>query len=479
MEQNNQNNEFEHFLKDSIADFIMIPQRKVWYGIYNHLHPEKKWPSIAVCFCILVAIMHLGILNNKNINTDIQISKNEMLNNQNLLAAQIIKDNTVLLNNNVEIINPKKTLLPKINEEKRTINITPIAVLNNQADDLGLTNEFSKTFSQTNSKNKFEVTIKNVVASENSIAQYETLIATEKTTPKEVENDYSQTKNTKTILQSLTTTANTENKTAIVEKKLENKLENNFATFANMVILPKKGKKKEISYYLTPSVGFRKLMQKDEVKTNGASTNYISISRTNDTYTPEKEDKKAFNVELGASLDQEINKSFKFKTGIQINYTNYISSATHLDHPTQSTVANRSNIPQYKNMDYSSAPGEINLNKSTLQISVPIGVSYSVLGNDNLSLNVAGSIQPSYVVLGSGYVFSADKKYYVSEKDLLNRFNVSAGLETYLSIKTANGVKFNFGPQVRYQLLSTYKSAYNYKENLYNIGVKIGVSTTF
>ena len=476
MEHKNNNNEFEHFLKDSIENFIMIPQRKVWYGIYNHLHPEKKWPSIAVCFCILVSIMHLGISNNKQINTNSQIAKNESLNNQNILDAQIIKDNTVALNQNTANIIAQRIITDDISGTSNSIT--------NQIDGTSLTALYNNTFFTSSTKNKFNVAIQNGTIEENEIKTINTVGVKENIIEEEKATIQNNATPKKTILESLTSTTNAENKIANKEKKIEPKPEDNFASFAKTVIIPKLRNKKEISYYVTPSVGYRVLVQRESTPTSIAASTFngvgSGITLPNADASLAIKDQQAFNMEIGAAVSHKINKKIKLTTGVQVNYTNYISKATSLDHPTQNVVASsRNSGVEYRSMDFSSNPGQLSLNKTTLQISVPIGVEYTVLGNDNIKLNVAASVQPSYVIAGSGYVLSADTKYYVSEKDLLNRFNVSASLETFVSIKTASGIHFNVGPQVRYQLFSNYKKNYNFSEKLYNIGAKIGVSTSF
>ena len=67
MEENNYRNEFELFLKESADEFKMVPSRKVWYSLYNNLHPDRKWPSMAVCLLILTAVLYLGIANNNSL----------------------------------------------------------------------------------------------------------------------------------------------------------------------------------------------------------------------------------------------------------------------------------------------------------------------------------------------------------------------------------------------------------------------------
>jgi hypothetical protein len=477
MEHNNNNNEFEHFLRDSIADFIMIPQRKVWYGIYNHLHPEKKWPSIAVCFFILVSIMHIGISNNKNINTDVQQAKNEMLNKQNLFAQQIKKDNAVQPIANITTAR----IVEQTIETSTASNEINNAIDNPRNIDWDYNYGFT-SFTKSETKPTLNIAVENSIATENDLTHI-----TEKVIENVTENNVAKVENTNTakeainsanVLETFVTKSNTENKIATAEKKAEQTLENNFSSYNTLVKLPKRKTKSEISYYITPSIGYRVLEQNDALKISGTSANTAAITNNYGTTENPLEDKKAFNFEIGAAISRNISKKIKLSAGVQVNYTNYISKATSLSHPTQSTIAQRGASASYVNMDYSSNPGKISLNKTTLQIAVPVGITHTILGNENIKWNVAATIQPALVIAGSGYVLSTDKKYYVAEKDLLNRFNVSAAAETYLSIKTGKGIMLNVGPQFRYQLTSTYKKNYNFSENLYNIGLKIGVTTT-
>jgi hypothetical protein len=58
---------------------------------------------------------------------------------------------------------------------------------------------------------------------------------------------------------------------------------------------------------------------------------------------------------------------------------------------------------------------------------------------------------------------------------MLNRFNVNAGFETYLSFKT-NGYTWQIGPQFRSQIFSTNNKVYSVEERLMNYGFKIGLT---
>src|SRR6218665_2908111 len=69
MENEFYRDEFEQMLKDTTDDFKMYPSRKIWHSIYNDLHPDRKWPSLAVCLLLLTGILYLGVTNNNAINT--------------------------------------------------------------------------------------------------------------------------------------------------------------------------------------------------------------------------------------------------------------------------------------------------------------------------------------------------------------------------------------------------------------------------
>ena len=108
MEDNNYKDEFELFLKESADEFRMVPSRKVWYSLYNNLHPDRRWPSMAVCLLILTAVLYLGIANNNSLSSAAKKASSENL--------------SYLLNekNNVTkiIFSAKDYLIPKYKKEQ-------------------------------------------------------------------------------------------------------------------------------------------------------------------------------------------------------------------------------------------------------------------------------------------------------------------------------------------------------------------------
>ena len=108
-------------------------------------------------------------------------------------------------------------------------------------------------------------------------------------------------------------------------------------------------------------------------------------------------------------------------------------------------------------------------------ISVPLGVELTVIGNKRVAFNVASTIQPTYVIRNQAYLVSTNLKNYAEEPSLYRKWNLNAGGEAFMSINTGT-VTWVVGPQIRYQILSSYKEKYPIKEHLIDYGFKIGVT---
>src|SRR3978361_1186477 len=59
-------NDFEKSLKEHADKFQMVPSKKVWHGIYNDLHPGKRWPSVTMSLLLIFTLVVIGHLNTNN-----------------------------------------------------------------------------------------------------------------------------------------------------------------------------------------------------------------------------------------------------------------------------------------------------------------------------------------------------------------------------------------------------------------------------
>ena len=58
--------DFELTVQEQANRFKMVPAKKVWHGIYNDLHPGRRWPSVMVSLVLIFSIVFIG-----NINTQV------------------------------------------------------------------------------------------------------------------------------------------------------------------------------------------------------------------------------------------------------------------------------------------------------------------------------------------------------------------------------------------------------------------------
>ena len=109
------------------------------------------------------------------------------------------------------------------------------------------------------------------------------------------------------------------------------------------------------------------------------------------------------------------------------------------------------------------------------QASIPVGLQYQFLGNNNVQFNIAGNFEPSLILKSQAYILSSDGKNYVNDPALMRKWNVSSNFGAFVGFSSRK-FKWQVGPNVRYQWLSTYIKDYTIKEHLIDYGIRIGIS---
>jgi hypothetical protein len=248
--------------------------------------------------------------------------------------------------------------------------------------------------------------------------------------------------------------------------------------------IPKKWKGKLAwQAYATPSVVYRRLTNDPDFGTTANSAPFV-IPVNNQDINSAVTQKPSLGLEVGAGIQYPILKGLRLKTGLQVNFTRYNSEAFHNTHPvatklTMHDYTTNSTYELFRTTPYSNKTGlsDIKLHNETIQISLPVGLDLKVLGNENLQWNVGMTIQPTYVLGGKSYLISSDRRNYVKETSMLNKWNVNAGFETFISYK-ANGITYQVGPQFRSQLFSTNSKQFAVEERLLSYGIKFGIMKT-
>ena len=246
--------------------------------------------------------------------------------------------------------------------------------------------------------------------------------------------------------------------------------------------IPKKWKGKLAwQMYATPSVVYREL-NNDGISSTVPNSAPFVIPASDRDINKDVKQRPSVGLEVGAGFKYAIFKGVSLKTGLQLNFTRYNTHAFHNTHPvatklTMHDPANNNTYELYKTTPYSNKTGldAVKLHNETYQVSIPIGVDLRILGNENLQWNLGVALQPTLVIGGRAYLISSDRRNFVKENSMINRWNLNTAIETFITYK-ANGFTWQLGPQFRRQLFSTTDKRFIIQEKLLNYGIKIGVS---
>ena len=538
MEKKIYTDNFERLLKEKSDEFRMYPSKRVWHSIYNDLHPGRKWPSVAMSMILVIALLLIGSLNtndNSVKNSTVLLANDQdavsKKNNTNTSAQRLQNDGerhpqTDLTSNDNSsdandanastgygnTVNGTTTDAGSTNEgtalatnsndpanylnDKNAIQNTagrnnPVASMNyyirsnqlfsdinelNKQHDVRATNSItspstasSLSINEPNTAKDENITARNSTALQNTNTTVPTGVAKVQGDNKSVTTDENTPAKTSLAVSSKTFDPN-EQKAWMEDYALHNKSQR------------KKWKDRvAMELYVTPSMGYRNFSS--NVKNPVAAQALFAASSS--TTAKSVSQKPSLNLEAGVDLAYSFAKNLKVTTGVQLNYTSYGINADQTNHPILATLL--LNDP-YTGLPYltsrtstlsnSSGLQSVTVHNTTYQISVPVGFAVKLAGNKKMEWHAGATIQPSFVFGGKTNFISTDYSSYVSDASLLRKWNMNAGVETYLNYKL-NGFNLQVGPQFRYQLLSTYTKQYTVNENLYNLGIKVGIVKNF
>lgn len=540
MERSFDMSEFEQSLKDHADQFVLVPSKRVWNGIYNNLHPGSKWPSITVALILLITLITIGNLNNapkkgqqlQTANSNITSGKglynkgtnNKISYSENSISFRNNKkpDNSGndISNHSIKAgINSETILAQKSVENKSSTNAkSEIANAPDQskADNISKQRIISKVENNSSSleNNKIlEQNDKNLVQAPFSIidiTEYESKnrqqflnignidhvddlnisLFDQKINTNNDPDEFANFQNSDIILKE--TLHSVKNDLVIHAFNLEkngnadllsslnskNKVANGTDNSASHKHKKKKNNKIEWIYYAAPMISNVIFRGKgiDPPPNNYAPIVIFQIPSENGMIYHGK-----LGFETGAKMTYSLSKKLKFVTGLNLNYSDY-SIVSNLLHPTFATLIfkdkssglaySKSYVTFYGN---GQSLNQISLTNYNLQASIPLGIQYQLWGNKKTQISIASTIEPSLVLKSNSFVISADKRYYVDDPTLMRHLNLGGNFGTFITF-TAGKVKWQIGPNIHYQLLSTYKGYYPIKEHLLNYGIRIGIS---
>ncbi len=520
--------DFERLLKEKADEFRMYPSKRIWHSIYNNIHPGRKWPSVVMSITLVTSLFLVGYLNTRNASMN-SVSRNIVIQQEFISQAKSpllfsqslphfisdISNNTAFIpendkagvasNSNLDISKPytkvadKPSSLanltitaPQSNPGNSTIN-SGSAIINDQSG-IGtatyLTNEINTV--PAVSEREIEESTNNFTISTESL-QPEGLQYSQKTDNGFIIKNLAKSEFSNSNVKKLSSGIIRDGISSVEKNDLAINPKNtisaedrdwidNYALY-NRPVTRKWANRLSHQTYITPSVVYRTLNNYTDVSNTITATPFAS-STSMQNVSNTLHQKPSLGIEIGTGIQYSILKGLQLKTGLQLNFTQYNSEAFQNSHPvatmlTMHDIKTNSFYQVYRSTPYSTKSGleSIKLHNQTFQISIPMGADLKLAGNENLQWNIGATIQPTYVVGGKSYLISSDRNNYVKETSFLNKWNLNAGFETFITFKS-KGLNWQVGPQFRTQLFSTNSNILAVEEKLVNYGLKFGVSKT-
>ncbi|MEJ7739417.1 MAG: hypothetical protein WKF97_18485 [Chitinophagaceae bacterium] len=456
---------FELFIQKKVDHYKMYPSEGVWKGIYNTLHTRRKWFTIGGSLLLLTAIIFI---------TQELLFPGSSTLEVNRPTGQTI---SLPLITRLEALPFSTHSFAGRSSTKKLIE-KPVAGLLQMRDP-----------SATNRRKADQVTIKSLDINKSQVK----LTAREAVSSPVVtalhEKEQMQTKpvvaskisNSPEI--SLVDKMVVEKDPALSDKNDQipsEKKTNWLQEMALIRLTPPKKNRFNLQFYLSPTISYRKLADNGN-KINVNQQNVpLAINHTNiDRYVDHV---PSVGVELGSNVLYSVFENLTLKTGLQLNYSRYNIKAYSFYYEKASIALNRAGlgtdtISAYTSLRNFNGYSPEQLQNQYLQVSLPVGAELKLLGNKRLQLNIAGTIQPTYLLFNDTYLLSMDYVNYAKEESLVRKWNVHTSVEAFISYKTG-GVRWQLGPQFRYQLMSSYNDRYPIKEYLIEYAAKIGISKT-
>jgi hypothetical protein len=486
MERKFYTDEFEDLIKESADDFKMIPSKKVWQGLYNDLHPGRRWPSLVVTFALLFGLLTISYLNTQQYG---QHDSN---------VINLNKSNPNSSNDNSFISNPATLPITKVTQHNISLSRQANPPINSSA-----TSVVAVT-SNTSFKNL-------------SYYDFEDILETGGTelTPISSARSIENTGTTDDInLSNLTSKTNSNRSNSEVAQYISspeyflNQINNLPAALLNndkplspssadiklasvsaeqqvdATNLSKNPKIKKIRtskvrwmYSISPNVSYRKYTA---FEAPNANTILAGLTNAVPTYDVNRKSSQhpSSGLEAGITLKYPLNKYFRFTAGFQVNYSSYIIEANTI----HSTTANillqneRTGMPYaFSNISYygnGAGVAPANLRNYTVNISLPVGLEYLIGGNEKVKYYVAATAQPVLALATKSYILSTDNKNFLTNRQMARHINMATNFGAFMSVNSKK-LNWQLGPQVNYQMLSSFTDIYPVKEHYINYGIKL------
>ena len=475
--------EFEEFLQDQVRNHRMYPADAVWREIDRKLHGEKRWPALTIAAAMLVGatvLICVYFTPKTNIFTIPVASVNT--------ATSSSSDKSNILNNltsSMPFAEPKRSG-SAISQNNFTGPVSSLTTANApvdaQLDNVKVDKEVVESSSSAAANTQVALSSIGPITTAKHLNSH-SLKQNEGSKPSP-QNEMTVEDKSIPLKQEIDKKASNLNALLVDDKRnrnLNSTSKNYYSDFSASSRSRRSASRGKFSYqlYIAPSISYRKLLEDNSlIKENSGGP--VGISYVTDVNKVVRH-KPGTGMEVGLSFMYSLSRKVRLKSGFQFNMRQYSIEAYRSSTELASIALVGNNrldtintlaIYRTNNGYYSTK-----LVNRYYQLSAPIGVEWEVLGNKVIQLNVAGTIQPTYLLNRNAYLLSTNFKNYTESPGVIRQWNINSNVEAFISIK-AGDYKWQLGPQLRYQPYSTFIPEYSIKEHLMDYGFKLGLSKT-
>jgi hypothetical protein len=485
MENRFDNRDFERIVRQNADQFRMFPSDNVWNGIHSALHKRRRWYGIGLALLLIttatvtIVMLMPGYQNVKLASLGQAVSEEKItgaekktavvnfLETPKATTATSIRNyptqlkETFLDNNNIEaalpagdeaIIADIKDMSPDILTAPDPVTIAkPAAIERNLA--VVQPNKLNRSANASRNPDR-----RDDLKSNNELKDIVAVTEQKKADSK---------------------------KESVEEKRPEEKLilpPFTIESVVNSYSLKKARKKLDWEFFFTPTISYRTLTENTEfisatrynsiMNGTGNNTNPVYYSTDVNSVVNHKPDA---GMQVGIRAAYPVSKWFSFTGGVQLSVSKYdIKASQHtaevatIDLMTRNTL---SPVTSYRNGN----GGQDNwLRNFYFSASLPIGMELKLSDGSRNYFGVGTTLQPTFVLDNRAYLISTDYKNYAEVPSLTRKFNMNTSFEIF-SAHTTGKVHWRIGPQIHYQMMSSFIKNYPIKEHLFDFGLKLGV----
>ncbi len=469
MENNFNNRDFEQFVKQNADQYRMFPSEKVWKGIHSTLHTRRWWLGIGLALLLLSTGTVTWIMLSPG-------KKQEILTSLPPIPVTPTKNHTADQKKTDIIISPVRS---NSNNNKVFIaspdNLQKNLFLaeQNPSPEINIKNETSLVSQHVTEPIITPVTIIQPDLNNKPSSPSKVIVAARPTANFNLA--------AKTKFDDIPALEKKQTEIAFPENRsFENKLNSPFTieSVLNSYKYIHKRKKLSLEVYVAPTISYRKLEENtgflNSTRSRSVSSNYLPIANINSVVTH----KPDIGLELGFTTGYPLTKSLTILAGLQFNVSKYDIRAYSSTSEVATIALNSgggsnsvSTMTNYRNFNGTETSWLHNL---YISASAPVGAELKLTGNKKTYIGIGSTIQPTYILTDRAYLISTDYKNYVEVPSLIRRWNLNSSFEIFAGYSTGK-IKWKVGPQVRYQVFSSFQEKYPVKEHLFDFGLKVGV----